>query len=202
MFTPPPLHQLLVTRTDNRPNRPFAGGLAAFITIHQTGNPRPTANARAHARWMARQAPYSWHATIDDREVWQSLDWSEQGWHAGDGAGGPGNTTSIGLEICMHEGIDEAAADLNAAWLTARLRLGGHGYQGIVQHNHWTGKNCPALIRAESGRWERFLEEVARFEESETRTRLESRITRLEERVADLESALAVATVEPASEPG
>ena len=202
MFSPPPLHQLLVTRTGNRPNRPFADGLAAFITIHQTGNPRPTANAHAHARWMAREAPYSWHATIDDREVWQSLDWGEQGWHAGDGADGPGNTTSIGLEICMHEGIDEAAADLNAAWLTARLRLDGHGYEGIVQHNHWTGKDCPALLRAEPGRWERFLEQVARFEELETRTRLEDRITRLEERVAALESALAVAAVEPVPEPG
>ena len=122
MFTPPPLHQLLLTRTENRPNRPFDGGLAAYITIHQTGNPRPTADAHAHARWLAREAPYSWHATIDDREVWQSLDWGEQGWHAGDGAGGPGNTTSIGLEICMHEGIDAPAADLNAAWLTAQLR--------------------------------------------------------------------------------
>ncbi len=201
MFSPPPLHQLLLTRTDNRPNRPFAGGLAAFITIHQTGNPRPSADAHAHARWMASEAPYSWHATIDDREVWQSLDWGEQGWHAGDGAGGPGNTTSIGLEICMHQGVDEAAADLNAAWLTARLRLGGHGYQGIVQHNHWTGKNCPALIRAGPGRWERFLEQVARFEESETRTRLEDRVTRLEERVAALESALAAAAVEPLPEP-
>ena len=79
MFTPPPVHQLLLTRTDNRPNRPFPGGRAAFITIHQTGNPRPGADAHAHARWMARQAPYSWHATIDDREVWQSLDWGEQG---------------------------------------------------------------------------------------------------------------------------
>lgn len=202
MFSPPPLRQLLVTRTENRPNRPFAGGLAAFITIHQTGNPRPSADAHAHARWMARQAPYSWHATIDDREVWQSLDWGEQGWHAGDGAGGPGNATSIGLEICMQEGIDEAAADLNAAWLTARLRLDGHGYEAIVQHNHWTGKNCPALIRAEPGRWERFLEQVARFEESEARTRLEHRVTRLEERVDALESALAIATVEPATEPG
>lgn len=202
MFTPPPLRQLLVTRTGNRPNRPFAGGLAAFITIHQTGNPRPNADAHAHARWMARQAPYSWHATIDDREVWQSLDWGEQGWHAGDGAGGPGNTTSIGLEICMHEGIDEAAADLNAAWLTARLRLDGHGYEGIVQHNHWTGKNCPALIRAEPGRWERFLEQVARLEEYETRTRLEDRMTRLEARVAALESARHGAAVEPLPEPG
>jgi N-acetylmuramoyl-L-alanine amidase CwlA len=202
MFTPPTVHQLLLTRTGNRPNRPIAGGVAAFITIHQTGNPRPTADAHAHARWMAREAPYSWHATIDDREVWQSLDWGEQGWHAGDGADGPGNTTSIGLEICMNEGIDEAAADLNAAWLTARLRLDGHGHEGIVQHNHWSGKNCPALIRAEPGRWERFLDQVARFEEQLTCNRLEDRVTRLEQRVATLEAAIAVATAEPAPRPG
>ena len=108
----------------------------------------------------------------------------------------PGNTTSIGLEICMHEGIDEAAADLNAAWLTAQLRLDGHGYEGIVQHNHWSGKNCPALIRADPGRWERFLEQVARFEELGTRTRLEERLASLEDRVAALEAALAAAPVE------
>ena len=202
MFTPPPLHQLLLTRTESRPNRPFDGGLAAYITIHQTGNPRPTADAHAHARWMAREAPYSWHATIDDREVWQSLVWDEQGWHAGDGAGGPGNTTSIGLEICMHEGIDAPAADLNAAWLAAQLRLDGHGYDGVVQHNYWSGKDCPALIRAEPGRWERFLEQVARFEELATRTRLEERVASLEQRVATLEAALAAAAVERATEPG
>lgn len=160
-FTPPPVRQLLLTRTTNRPNRPFAGGLAAFLTIHQTGNRRRGADAHAHARWLARAAPYSWHATIDDREVWQSLDWSEQGWHAGDGRAGPGNTGSIGLEICMHEGIDAARADANAAWLAARLRAAGHGRSGIVQHHRWTGKNCPELIRAEAGRWERFLEAVA-----------------------------------------
>ena len=94
----------------------------------------------------------------------------------------------------MHEGIDEAAADFNAAWLTAGLRLDGHGYDGIVQHNHWSGKNCPALIRAEPGRWERFLEQVARFEEIQTRTRLDGRITTLEQRVAALEAAVAAAT--------
>lgn len=190
-FTPPPLRQLLLTRTANRPNRPFAGGLAAFLTIHQTGNRRRGADAHAHARWLARAAPHSWHATIDDREVWQSLDWSEQGWHAGDGREGPGNTGSIGLEICMHEGIDAARADANAAWLAARLRAAGHGRSGIVQHHRWTGKNCPELIRAEPGRWERFLESVARFEALEASAGVEARLDGFERRLAALEAAVA-----------
>ncbi len=189
MLTPLPVRQLLLTRTTNRPNRPFASGLAAFITIHQTGNRRRGANAHAHARWLARAAPYSWHATIDDREIWQSLDWSEQGWHAGDGAGGPGNTTSLGLEICVNEGIDAPAADANAAWLVARLRAAGHGREGIVQHHHWTGKDCPQLIRAAPGRWERFLEQVASFEALEASARLGERLTRLERRVGALEAS-------------
>ena len=195
-FTPPPVRQLLLTRTTNRPNRPFAGGLAAFLTIHQTGNRRRGADARAHARWLARAAPYSWHATIDDREVWQSLDWSEQGWHAGDGRAGPGNTGSIGLEICMHEGIDAARADANAAWLAARLRAAGHGRSGIVQHHRWTGKNCPELIRAEAGRWERFLEAVARFEAREAPAGVDARLDGLERRLAAVESALADGALE------
>lgn len=195
-FTPPPVRQLLLTRTTNRPNRPFAGGRAAFLTIHQTGNRRRGANAHAHARWLARAAPYSWHATIDDREAWQSLDWSEQGWHAGDGREGPGNTGSIGLEICMHEGIDAARADANAAWLAARLRAAGHGRSGIVQHHRWTGKNCPELIRAEPGRWERFLEAVARFEAREAPTGVDARLDGLERRLAAVESALAGGALE------
>ena len=193
MFTPPAIRELLLTRTDNRPNKPFEGGLAAFITIHQTGNPKPGADAHAHARWMAREAPYSWHATIDDREVWRSLGWGEQGWHAGDGADGPGNATSIGLEICVNEDGDGPAAVRNAAWLVARLRAEGHGREGVVQHNHWTGKDCPMQIRAERGGWERFLDQVERFEELHARASLEERIARLEQRVAALELIAAAA---------
>ncbi len=143
MFTPPAIRELPLSRTDNRPNKPFEGGLAAFITVHQTGNPKPGADAHAHARWMAREAPYSWHATIDDREVWRSLGWGEQGWHAGDGADGPGNATSIGLEICVNEDGDGPAAVRNAAWLVARLRAEGHGARASSSTTTGRGRTAP-----------------------------------------------------------
>lgn len=158
------LHTLLLERTDNRPNARFVNGLAGYITIHNTGNRAAGADAAAHARWHHDSAPYSWHFTVDDKEVWQQLSDAEQGWHAGDDDG-PGNTTSIGIEICMHTGIDQEQANANAAELVRSLLAKGHGSSGVVQHNHWTGKDCPEVIRHQPGRWERFLAQCRAEEE-------------------------------------
>lgn len=156
--------KLLLRGWPIRPNAPFPGGLADYITVHMTGNRSPGADAEAHANWAYASAPYSWHLTNDDREVWQHLLLTEQGFHAGDGAG-PGNTTSIALEICMNADIDQVAAYELGVKVVRYLLALGHGKQGVVQHNHWTGKNCPELIRAEPGRWEWFLEQVYKEED-------------------------------------
>jgi N-acetylmuramoyl-L-alanine amidase len=158
-----PLKQRLVSGRGNTPDVEFPGGTADRITIHMTGNRSPGANAAAHANWMATNAPYSWHVTVDDVEAWQSIAWNLQGWHAGDG-NGPGNRESIGVEICMHKGINQIRAYEHAAELVAWLRRMGHGSAGIVQHAFWTGKNCPELIRAEPGRWEWFLVRVEQYQ--------------------------------------
>ncbi len=73
-------------------------------------------------------------------------------WHAGDGANGPGNNQSIGIEICVNDKAGFRQACANAAWLTAEL-LKRHNLpiEKVVQHYKWTGKNCPAMIR--SGEW-------------------------------------------------
>ena len=47
----------------------------------------------------------SWHYTVDDIKVIKQLPINEKGWHAG-----KGNSSSIGIEICMHEGIDQEQA--------------------------------------------------------------------------------------------
>jgi hypothetical protein len=59
----------------------------------------------------------SWHYTIDDKVVVNHLPLDEEGYHAHEDA----NMSSIGIEICMNEGIDRAAADLRAARLAAAL---------------------------------------------------------------------------------
>lgn len=141
----------------NHPNKRFANDFADYITIHETANTNAGANALGHATWMMNAAGYSWHVTVDDKAIWQSLEWYQQGWHAGDGANGPGNTTSIGIELCVAQGMDFTKVRENAAWLVRHLLSLGHGKKGIVQHNHWSGKNCPTFIRRE-GIWQKFLD--------------------------------------------
>lgn len=146
-----------------RKNRPGGTNPDTSITIHETGNYAQGADAAAHASWLksddAEEKRISYHYTVDDHSIVQHLPDSETAYHAGDGADGPGNTTSIGIEICVNKDGDFERAKANAASLV-RLLMAEHGFQldKVVQHNHWNGKNCPQTIRATPGGWEAFLD--------------------------------------------
>ena len=157
----------LIPRTNsNRPGTPLH---PTKITIHNTDNDEPGADARAHARYMkgsdAQHRQVSWHFSVDDQSVYQSLPVDEVGWHAGNREG---NASSIGIEICQNRGIDQEAANDRAAKLAAlmldelQIELDGN----VVQHNKWSGKNCPALLRNPSSGWTDFLEKVERYHRS------------------------------------
>ena len=151
-----------------------------FITIHNTGNFRTGATAQSHATYLRNGSggsQASWHYTVDNNAIWQSFEDNRMCWHAGDGSG-PGNGTSIGIEICVDFGFvpppftqnnvkpqsQATQAELaqatarhikaceNAAWLTAEL-LKRHrlSIDKVVQHKRWSAKNCPSEIR--NGRW-------------------------------------------------
>ena len=144
----------------NRPGRDTNPG--AYITIHETGNAAKGADAAAHAAYLDSDAGerdlVSWHYTVDDHAIVQHLPDYETAYHAGDGKSGPGNTTSIGIEICVNAGGDFAQAQANAASLV-RLLMEEHDIpiDRVMQHNHWNGKDCPKTIRATTGGWETFL---------------------------------------------
>lgn len=148
-----------------RRNRPAYKLNPAYITIHDTANPNIGADARAHANYLKGSAaaaiPASWHYTVDDRRIIQHLPLTENGWHAGDGTNGPGNRKSIGIEICENKDGIRTEAEKNAAWLTARL-LGDFvlELERVKQHNYWSGKNCPRVLRGRSGGWDSFLQAV------------------------------------------
>ncbi len=144
-----------------RKNRPGGTNPGTYITIHETGNPDPGADGLAHAAYLkgaAEDAFVSWHYTVDDRAIVQHLpDW-ETAYHAGDGADGPGNAESIGVEICVNAGGDFEAAKANAAALVRLLMAEHHiPVENVVQHNRWSGKDCPHTIRHTEGAWEDFL---------------------------------------------
>jgi N-acetylmuramoyl-L-alanine amidase len=177
---PPNVHGRLVNRT----MRP------AYITIHSTENRGAT--AYNHAQLLLRKGMRSrnnprfgrsgwitWHYTVDDRGAWQHLLPTEQGDHAD--YGGPGDRSSIGIEICeFRNKAQQAKAIDNAARLAASLAdRYGIPSSRIVPHHHWprwdfrNGKPCPRIFlerdrRAPGGwregsRWTDFVRLVDRY---------------------------------------
>lgn len=147
-------------------NRPGTRLTATSITIHNTDNKSAGANAAAHARYMkgpdAQRRQVSWHFTVDDKFVYQSIPTNEVAWHAGNRQG---NATSIGIEICMNSDLVNVDACYDrAALLTAWLdyRLGIHVPSSVYQHHDWSGKNCPIVLRPKPNGWSDFLAKVQR----------------------------------------
>ena len=155
-----------------------------YITIHSTQNFAASADARAHARMLRTGALTSshnslgyltWHFTVDEGSVWQSLPCSEQGQHAD--YEGPGNRHSIGIEMCENRGNSRAATLERTARLTAVLmKEYGIPLRNVVPHQHWRMirhsdgrdlglKNCPHYL-LDGGRpgpkWRAFVRAVAR----------------------------------------
>lgn len=144
-------------------NRPAYPMRPESVTVHETANTAPGANAEMHRRFVHNgggSEGVSFHFVVDDREIIQLLPLNENGWHAGDGATGRGNRTSIAIETCVNRDADwERTLQHLIQLLVALCRRFGWDTSRIVQHNHWSGKNCPARLRAE-GRWEWLLTQV------------------------------------------
>jgi N-acetyl-anhydromuramyl-L-alanine amidase AmpD len=148
-----------------RKNRPGRANPMKFITIHNTGNTSAGAGAKSHAAYVkgnaAADSYVSWHYTVDEFGAYQHIPDNEDAFHAGDGSG-TGNRQSIGVEICMNSDGNLLAATDNAVLLVAILCERHNIPAGnVVQHNHWSGKNCPQMIR--SGKpynWDTFISKV------------------------------------------
>ena len=140
-------------------NRPGGNYTKSYITIHETGNKDAGAGAKNHANWLSNGAngEIGYHYTVDDHEIYHHIPDNEKAWHAGDGGLGTGNLHSIGIELCVNADGDFEQTKKNAAWLVAKLMKDNSIPIGnVVQHNHWSGKNCPQTIR-ETGTWDAFL---------------------------------------------
>ncbi len=162
---PVQIRQQLATASTKR-----YGGVnpASSITVHETANLTVGASAAMHANLQSRgnTRNASWQWQVDDVEAVQSFEHTTQCWHAGDGRG-PGNLTSIAIEICVNADGDFVHACRNAAELVRKIRGIEHdprvpvaaSVAAVVEHNAWSGKDCPNFLRDGSRgvTWAQFL---------------------------------------------
>lgn len=135
---------------------------AEFVTIHNTANDASAAN---EINFMLRNdSATSYHVAIDDKEVVEAIPFARNAWHAGDGANGPGNRKSIGIEICYSKsgGKRYKEAEANAIEYTAQVLVQlGLPASAVKFHQEWSGKNCPHRILNEK-RGNAFKQAIAR----------------------------------------
>lgn len=146
------------------------GNPKKYLTIHQTGNTSARANAMAHHRLQARSGVgYGWHWQVDDEMAIQTHSHDFKIWHAGDGRG-KGNTQSISIEICVNSDGDYIQSVENGAKLAAMiLKEENIDISNMVQHNYWSGKDCPHEIRygKDGITWTDFLNKVKNYLEDD-----------------------------------
>jgi N-acetylmuramoyl-L-alanine amidase len=146
----------------NRPNIKLVGGKPEFITIHETANKTVGANAEMHRKFVHNgggDAQVSFHYVVDDKESIQLMPDDEVAWHAGDGPNGVGNNRSIAIETCVNADGNFLLATVNLAKLVVKLMQEFNiPLTKVVQHNRWSGKNCPMRLRANG--WQELLDVI------------------------------------------
>lgn len=135
------------------------------LCVHLTGNTGRGANAQAHANLQSRPNPRvaSWHYEVDDTVVIQSFPHSVRCFHAGTALG---NREAISFEGCVNIDGDYGQMLRNLAYAVAVvMREEGLTISDVVQHHHYSGKDCPDMIRAgrDGVTWAAFLTLVATF---------------------------------------
>jgi N-acetylmuramoyl-L-alanine amidase len=150
-------------------NRPGTIIKPSKITIHNTSNADPGANADMHSKFVRNTGYYilknpktgvdekhwvSWHFTVDDRVAIKHIPLNEEAYHAGTKA----NVASLAIEICMYKGIAQDKANERGAMLAALLCYDlSLPLASVVTHQSWTKKNCPELLLKT---WDSFIGKI------------------------------------------
>lgn len=155
-----------------------------YICVHDTAGAAPTHTALQFAQGQLQKNTnksnteyISWHFTVGTDGIYQSLPLDEVGYHAGDGSReygtiwysstynksdciGGGNRNSVGIESCINHGADYNDTMRILAKLVAELLLHYNlSVDRVKQHWHFSGKDCPGVIR-HCNRWNEFLDLV------------------------------------------
>ena len=132
-----------ITNKHKLTNRPMT---PEYLTIHSTGNLKSTAqNERDNLNRAGNISSTGFHIAVDEEQAIECIPLDMIAYHAGDGTNGPGNTKTIGIEIC--ESGNREKTIQNAVELIARmLRERNWGIEKLRRHFDWSGKNCPRIL--------------------------------------------------------
>ena len=178
------IKQDIIPYTDGRVRTGIPKTSTEYVVVHDTGMPNEGNNAEGLRRYINSVADgsapgesdtyKSWHFSIGNDGIYQHLPLDEVGYHAGDGSHvfgdvyhntsynktdciGGGNRNGIGIESCIDKGSDYTYTMRYLAKLVAELLIKYNlGFDRIKQHWHFSGKNCPQVMR-QSNRWNEFL---------------------------------------------
>lgn len=129
-------------------NNNYYGGVTnskKYITIHETANTGVGANTDAHANFINNGSQETWHYTVDSNKAIQHFLHTTSCWHAGTYNG---NVMSIGIEMCVNSDGNYLQTLKNTIELVKQIMKQENIPVGnVVQHNYWSGKNCPTLLR-------------------------------------------------------
>ena len=140
-----------------------------YITIHNTDDVNEAAGTNdaeqyARATFNNNMGDVVVHYYIDETACWHILADDTVGWHAADGATGPGNTKSVAIEIIMDgsgDSSDISAKDRGARLAAILLHKYGLGIERLKTHRDWYPKKyCPAYILPH---WDKFVAKVKAY---------------------------------------
>lgn len=177
-----PVIEDILSYTDGKNRTGITKTSTEYVVVHDTGSPSSGADATMHNNYIKNlnystdpdKRVVSWHFTVDDKLCYQHLPLDEVAWHAGDGSHrygdvyknttynktdciGGGNYNGIGIESCVNNGTDYTYTMRRLAKLVASLLVKYHlGIDRVKQHWHFSGKNCPQVMR-ESNRWNELI---------------------------------------------
>lgn len=125
-----------------------------YLTIHETDNRSPGADAEAHSLFL--QSGHAdltgWHYTVDDHSIYHHLPDNEIAWNAGDQrTRDGGNINGIGIEMCVNIGNSYQKTIENTARLCAALlREYDLTPEDVRLHQDFMNKVCPHRMITEN----------------------------------------------------
>lgn len=129
---------------------PYVSFTPSSVTIHETDMPNVSSEqiykSLKNGNSDTSRKRASFQICVSATKIMQCVNLFRTCWHAGNRTG---SSTSIGIEVVQYDDKTlQEKAYKNAAELVKIILEEIKTVKKVVQHNYWSGKNCPSKLRA------------------------------------------------------